>query len=62
MKKSYYVKAKLDNQPEKRKCRICGNRDETFNHTLNEWGTKVQQKVIQELARLGGKVYSFRIV
>ena len=38
-----YIEVKIDNMQQKSKCWLCGNRDETVNHTINEY-SKLSQK------------------
>ena len=39
-----YPREKIDNMQENRKCRLHGNRDETVNHIISEWGKLAQKE------------------
>ena len=39
------AQVKIDNKQQNIKCRLCGNRDETVNHTINEHGKLSQMSI-----------------
>ena len=39
-----YIKAKIDNTQQDRKCRLCADKDETINHTISEYSRLLQRK------------------
>ena len=39
------IKTKIDNMQKNSKCRLCGNRDETVNHTLSEYSRLVRNRI-----------------
>ena len=34
--KNHHIKARIDKMQQNSKCRLCGDRDETINHIINE--------------------------
>ena len=47
------VKAKIDNKPQNRICRLGGEKDETVNHIVNERSKLAQKEYITWLVRMG---------
>ena len=48
-----HVKARIDKTQQNRKCRLCGDRDETINHIISECGNLAQKETRHDLV---GKV------
>ena len=42
--RSNYIKAKIDKTQQNSKCRLCGDRDETINHIINECSKFAQKE------------------
>ena len=52
-----YIKSKIDNIQKNRKCRLCGNRDETVDHITSECGKLVQKKFKSRHDWVGKDIY-----
>ena len=50
-----YIKARIDKAQQKSKCRLCGDREETINHIINEC-SKLAQKEYKTRHDWDGKV------
>ena len=50
-----HIKARIDKTQQNRKCRLCGNRDETINHIISEC-SKLAQKEYKARHNWVGKV------
>ena len=44
LKETNHIKTRIDKTQQKSKCRLCGNRDETINHTISECSKLVQKE------------------
>ena len=53
-----HVKARIDKTQQNRKCRPCGDRDETINHTISECSKLVQKEYKTRHDRVGKVIHS----
>ena len=42
--KNHHIKARIDKTQQNSKCRLCGDRDETINHIINECGKLAEKE------------------
>ena len=58
--RTHYIKARIDKTQQNSKCRLCGDRDETINHTISEY-SKLAQKEYKTSHDWVGKVIHWEI-
>ena len=52
-----HIKAKIDKEQQNSKCRLCGNRDETINHTISECSKLAQKEYKTRHDWVGKMIY-----
>ena len=52
-----HIKARIDKTQQNRKCRLCGDRDETINHIISEWSKLAQKEYKTRHDRVGKVIH-----